>query len=183
MVEIKKIPIQISYGELPQRPGLRLQGDPRCWRLTMSVLDMTHRYLQRTPNERRVQMAASSSGRISGPHRRVTRRRSLCLSKAIQSQSRAHLGNAVAPVLHQPPATQALAYRLRSFSFLRPQIPPGAHFAFVHTTSSLFLRSMSVVTLPSSLWPNNIRPSTPLRKKISLASGISSSRGRPLRVA
>jgi len=91
--------------------------DPRCSHLTTSVPGTTHRYLQRTPSERQVRTAASSSERIS-PHHRVTRPQSLCLGKAIQPQSRVHLCNAVVRVRHQRPATPALAGQSSSFSLL-----------------------------------------------------------------
>src|SRR5882762_424067 len=82
--------------------------DPRCSHLTTSVPRTTHRYLRRTPSGRQVRTAASSSERIS-PHHRVTRPQFLCLRRAIQSQSRVHLCNAVVRVRHQRPATPALA--------------------------------------------------------------------------
>jgi hypothetical protein len=84
----------------------------------------SRRYLRRTPNEPQAQMAEFSSERIS-PHHRVTRPQSLCLGKAIQSQSRVHLCNAVVGVRHQLPATPALASQSRSFALLRPQSSPA----------------------------------------------------------
>ena len=98
--------------------------DPRCSRLTTSVPGTTRRYLLQTPSERQVQTAASSSEKISAPYHRVTRPQFLCLGKAIRSQSRVHLCNAVVRVRHQRPATPALAGQLRSFSLLRPQRSP-----------------------------------------------------------
>jgi len=95
----------------------------------ISVPGTTHRYLQRTPSERQVRTAASSSERIS-PHYRVTRPQSPCLGKAIQSQSRVHLCNAVVRVRHPRPATPALAGQSRSFSLLRPQSSPIANCWF-----------------------------------------------------
>src|SRR5208282_2192069 len=92
-----------------------------------SVPGTTHRYLQRTPSERQVRTATSSSERIS-PHFRVTRPQSLCLGKAIQSQSRVHLCNAVVRVRHQRRATPALAGRSSSFSLLRPPSSPLLSF-------------------------------------------------------
>src|SRR5882724_12584758 len=97
--------------------------DPRCSHLTTSVPGTTHRYLQRTPSERQVRTAASSFERIS-PHDRVTRLQSLCQGKAIQSQSRVHLCNAVVRVRHQRPATPALGGQSSSFSLLRPLSSP-----------------------------------------------------------
>src|SRR6266849_9985219 len=101
--------------------------DPRCSHLTTSVPGTTYRYLQRTPSERQVRTAASSSERISS-HHRVTRPQSLCLGKAIQSQSRVHLCNDVVPVRHQRPATPELACQSSSFSLLRSQSPPSLSF-------------------------------------------------------
>src|SRR6267154_205469 len=101
--------------------------DPRCSHLTTSVPRTTHRYLRRTPSGRQVRTAASSSERIS-PHHRVTRPQFLCLGKAIQSQSRVHLCNAVVRVRHQRPATPALAGQSSAFSLLRPQSSPLLSF-------------------------------------------------------
>src|SRR5712671_8066301 len=101
---------------------------PRCSHLTTSVPGTTHRYLQRTPSERPVRTAASSSEKISAPYHRVTRPQFLCLGKAIQSQSRVHLCNAVVRVRHQRPATPALADQSSAFSLLRPQNPPLLSF-------------------------------------------------------
>src|SRR6266436_1252427 len=98
-------------------PKASFPEDPRCSHLTTSVPGTPHRYLQRTPSERQVRTAASSCERIS-PHHRVTRPQSLCLGKAIQSQSRVHLCNAVVRVRHQRPATPAQAGQSSSFSLL-----------------------------------------------------------------
>src|ERR1700736_1789012 len=99
--------------------------DPRCSRLTTSVPGTTHRYLRQTPSAQQVRKVASSSERIS-PHYRVTRPQFLCLGKAIRSQSRVHLCNAVVRVRHQRPATPALAAQLSSFFLWRPQRSPYA---------------------------------------------------------
>src|SRR5882762_4779860 len=124
MVEIEEISVQILYRELPSFPRLFFQRihDVRSERLQFLV--RTHRHLQRTPSERKVRTAASSSESIS-PHHRVTRTQSLCLGKAIQSQSRVHLGNAAVRVRHQRPATPALAGPSSSFSPFRPQRSPS----------------------------------------------------------
>src|SRR5713226_5980365 len=127
MVEMEEVPVQILYGELPVIPKASLPEDPRCSHLTTSVPGTTHRYLRRTPSERQVRTAASSSERIS-PHHRVIRPQSPCLGKAIQSQSRVHLCNAVVRVRHQRPATPALAGQSSSFSLLRPQSSPLVSF-------------------------------------------------------
>src|ERR1700730_7706141 len=97
--------------------------DPRCSHPTTSVPGTTHRYPRRTPSERQVRTAASSSEKIS-PHYRATRPQFLCLGKAIQSRSRVHLCNAVVRVRHQRLATPALGGQLSSFSLLRPQSLP-----------------------------------------------------------
>src|SRR5258708_32054648 len=88
-----------------------------------SVPDTSHRYLRQTPSERRVRTAASSSERIS-PHYHATLPPFPCLGKAIQSQSRVRLCNAVVRVRHQRPATPALAGQSNSFSLLRPHRSP-----------------------------------------------------------
>jgi hypothetical protein len=85
---------------------------------------MTHRYLRHISSERRVRTVTSSSEKISAPYHRVTPPQFPCLGRAIRSQSRVHLCNAVVRVRHQRPAAPALACPLSSAFLLCPQRSP-----------------------------------------------------------
>src|SRR5262249_60213276 len=98
--------------------------DRRFARLTPSAPRTTYRCLPRTPSEPQVRTEASSYEEIS-PHSSVTRIQSLRLDKAIQSQSRAPRGSAVAPARHQRPVAPAPAGQSSSSPALPSHSPPS----------------------------------------------------------